>query len=810
LAPKPGAERSAAPDPAAQIVRPDLQPRNAYWQVFPSDVRTVKIDSHGQPWLELDGQASASQIKAQVEHSFASRTHWLKSAQILLFDSTGRIWLIAGPKLLLAFDPATSRWLERRALPETPAQTESGEHDFCGPAIEDAAGRIYVGDRSGCHVFDHGSWSYQPFYEANVLVFGPSHRFDVPHLVRDDRGRIFAWTIWGADGCAGTLGFWVHEGARWHQASTGRMSAVVPLREGHVLLCPESGNVSVARVDFDDSTDLDQLRKDTELLGSRDFRERRDAERRVLDLGPHVLPELRKSLSTAASPEQRNRLERIIDVLEEAPQQPRINDFALANARMAGYDNHGNAVLWADTVGPDGRAGRTAAWLITPDARVLPAPEPMTDWAPHSLLTDSHGRLFMARYQKGLGMLQDGNLTALSDDTDVPFDEILGQDAAGRIYVRNKWHVAAVNLDVADTRPALPVTVFELSNSRAAACQDSTGKIVAKLSGAEHPFLSIYDKGQFVDFPIPPGSAWISDVAYLQPLKDGALVAQEQPGGDVFFFGGKSWTAFRSFHALVEARHVVLRRLIDNRRTGVDSYAGLRVDARGSIWCMQWDHIDAYDGKAWQSFTAGTGRGLASRAILFCLPLANGKVVLSDGGDAVLAHTGASEIAASALSIGRAGSAPSTPGGLRIDSRGRAWLPRNQDSAVLISADRAQTIDQTGFPRLEDSAGRIWFVDPGARQLVILSANGARAFIRDDALSEDSTIVQEKTTSWWLNTRSGLRHLATDTAGNIAEQGDYFEKGIPKGPCNGMWIDPDHNLWFSGSGRLYLIRFPKL
>jgi hypothetical protein len=442
---------------------------------------------------------------------------------------------------------------------------------------------------------------------------------------------------------------------------------------------------------------------------------------------------------------------------------------------------------------------------MTPDARVLPAPEPITEWAPHSLLTDAHGRLFMARYQKGLGMLDLGQFTQLSDETDIPFDEILGQDAAGRVYVRNKWHVGAINLDVPDTRRALPVAAFELSSSRAAACQDSTGKIVAKLSGAEHPFLSMFENGQFVDLPIPQGSAWISDVAYLQPLKDGALVAQEQPGSDVFFFDGKSWGAFRSFRALVELKYETLTRLIDNGRTGVDSYAGLRVDSHKNIWCMQWDHVDTYDGKAWQSFAPGAGRGLVSRAILYCLPLANGSVLLSDSAQVISARMTPQGIDATVLLNGRGGPFAYSVTGMRIDADGRAWLPRTDDAAIVISDDRAKIVEKTGIPRFQDAQGRIWFVDPAARQLVILYRNGARALVHDDALSEDSTIAQESPNSVWVNTRSGLRHLLSDEVASFTADGDYFEKAIPKGACNGMWIDRNHNLWFSGSGRLYRI-----
>ena len=87
------------------------------------------------------------------------------------------------------------------------------------------------------------------------------------------------------------------------------------------------------------------------------------------------------------------------------------------------------------------------------------------------------------------------------------------------MYVRNRWHLAAVNLDVPDTRRTLPVTITELSASRSAACQDSKGQTVAKLSGADHPFLSIYRNGKFADIPVPSGGAWVADLAYLQPVR---------------------------------------------------------------------------------------------------------------------------------------------------------------------------------------------------------------------------------------------------------------------------------------------------
>src|SRR5258708_2352304 len=92
------------------------------------------------------------------------------------------------------------------------------------------------------------------------------------------------------------------------------------------------------------------------------------------------------------------------------------------------------------------------------------------------------------------------------------------------------------------------------------------------------------------------------------------------------------------------------------------------------------------------------------------------------------------------------------------------------------------------MPRLEDTAGRIWFVNLQKHQIVVRDANGTLTSISEDALSEDSTVVEEKAGSYWVNTRSGLRHMLADPrGGNLSVEGDYYEKGLPKGACNGMW-----------------------
>ena len=90
------------------------------------------------------------------------------------------------------------------------------------------------------------------------------------------------------------------------------------------------------------------------------------------------------------------------------------------------------------------------------------------------------------------------------------------------------------------------------------------------------------------------------------------MVAQEQPGGDVFYFDGHTWSVHRSFRAAVEKRYTDLVRQIDNSHSGVNTYASLRIDSRKNVWCVQWDHVDVYDGKQWQTYAVTGERGLAT------------------------------------------------------------------------------------------------------------------------------------------------------------------------------------------------------
>jgi hypothetical protein len=249
--------------------------------------------------------------------------------------------------------------------------------------------------------------------------------------------------------------------------------------------------------------------------------------------------------------------------------------------------------------------------------------------------------------------------------------------------------------------------------------------------------------------------------------------------------------------------------MIDNRRFGVESYVSFRTDSTGNIWCVQWDHVDVYDGSRWQTLS-GIGEAAAlTRPILCCTPQPqDGGMVISDGASTVIARLGPAGIRTMALKDAKIGRVPAGGLGARVDATGRVWLPRTDDSATMIQGDVVKTKEGTGQPRFEDSGGRLWFLNPLKREWIVMNGDGVSVGVSDDAISEDSTIAEENASSFWMNTRGGLRHIIGDAAGRLHVEGDYYEKGMPKGPCNVMWVDASRVLWLSGAGRLYRIELP--
>lgn len=799
--------------------REDLAPQPGQWQIYPSSVAQVAIDRAGRAWFMLDVMAYAPQVKNEVEQACHLKAPWAH-ARIELFDSHGRVWLRTVDSVLLAYDMSTGEWLERHADTSGPGWPQGWYSQMLGPVVEDAHGRVLAADSRGVHVLEGGKWSYQPLYSLNFAKkqFVDSRAFfATPQFAEDPAGRrMYVWTRW--TGSAGTLGFWVFQDGTWRQSDTdvgsmpGRLKAVVPLANDRVLLIPEKGPVEVRRIYADGVADAAAIDADIRLLDAADYRARRDAQRRLLDMGPAELPRLMDALRGTLGPEARSRLESVVRVLQGPLREPRLDGYVLTDCSPFGRDGEANQIVFATSAATeDGPAIANRAWLITPRGRVLPAPAELTEWTPSDLFADSHGRLFAAVHRNGMGVSQKGLPGRIVDFQDA-FERFFGEDRGGRIYARTRTLTVAMRPDAPDVRRGLAVTRFDLARTSPAICQDSEGHTVAAL-GADGQPISRFERGRWTDLPDPKDMAVPNELTCIQPLRAGGFIVADV-AGNCSFFDGDHWSRYRTFRALVEQNYRALLTRIDNRSVGFGCRQYVRSDARGNIWCCDWDHVGIYDGTRWIEWRPPAGRGNdATRHILCCFPFTAGRRMILGG--TMVSMTARAE-------PGRVQSddPPELPAAfgtnddwstLHVDSRGSAMVADINGNTTRLAGAENEVLAKVGVPRLEDSAGRVWFVKVRERKLVLVTPDGHRQEFADDAIFEHSTFVEEQPGSYWMSTNRGLLHLvaAEGKTPAIRREGGYYEKNVPSVTYTGMWLDPERNLWISNGGdRLYRVELP--
>jgi hypothetical protein len=798
--------------------RPDLLPKPGRWQAYPSDVGNVAIDRNGRAWFMLRKFDSVERVQQQVEEGFDSKAPSVMG-RIFLFDSTGRIWLSPRPNELMGYDPTSRQWITRQTI----TTVRGGQprltalHTLCGPAVEDSAGRLFFGEGSGCHVFDHGVWTFQPFYDRNLqkgIFEGSDAKFEPPVFAPDPSGdRLYVWTPWTYGN--GTLGFWIFERGTWRQTDTdagwmsGRISAVVPLEHHRAVICPEFSPVYIETIPAPGEPQTDRLEQDIELLAAESYADRRDAQRRLTERGPQTIPKYKEALATAVSPEIRVRLRQIIKFLEQSTAGPRVDGYQLKDVRLWGHDAKGNAVLFAEkAITPEGKSVPKSAWLISPQGDVRPAPKPITEWAPHVIFPDPHGDLYMIHHSR-FGVLSGGNPVDISQQSDGIFESIDGEGADGRLYVRTRTQTFAFDPGGRDLRRALPVEAYE---KVAAFCQDCDGFTVAALGGRDHALLSRFRNGQWEELPAAPALGPLPRVMYLQPLRGGGFAVRDASTGAFLLFDGTKWSRYPDFHALAENNRQWLLDAIDNKSRGLESGIQLRVDAFKNIWCVDWEKVDIFDGNKWTQWRPPPNQFLQAGHVFRCIPfLSDRQMIICNESSRVAAR-----MEGGVLHVD-----PPLPMRAQMegndnrvepnaDSRGQIVYGDGFGAALIYDGANSRILKDVGMPRFADSLGRVWFVNARQKELIIQPPTGPKTLFSDDAISTQSTLVEARPGSYWMTTVRGLRHIL-QTPGNpptLAAEGDYYEKGIPGGSILGMWIDPEHNLWIPNGPQLNRVELP--
>jgi streptogramin lyase len=826
--------------------REDLLPRRVRWQTFPPDVRRVTVAPDGKPWFEIEGPVARAALRRQVERAVKLPAPWVRGASILLLDSKGRLWLRPDDEtsVLLGYDPRAGTWLERCVAPARDRAGYDEKHPdlppvtFTTSAHESKGGRLYFSDRLGVHVFAAGKWSYQHLYRLNLersLYYSSSTggAFDDPRFAEDGRGRVYVWTRWGRYGRSGTVGFFVHDGAEWtHRLlavvpdkaeprpkggpGPNHLSDVIPLTGNRVVACPEFSPAFTASAGGNLKGEaLKQIHKEVALLGHGRFAIREAATRRLALLDPaDALPLLGAELRRQKDEETRARLRRLVAAAERALRRPEVDGHQLTSTRVHGFDRRGNAWLWADRCSrAGGKEERGVFKLITREGKVLGAPPAARGWYPDSMFTDRRGRVYFARYREGCVRFDGDRAVAVTDATQFCLRYVLGEDRDGRLYLTDERRVYAFLDGAPEARAALPTTINEVTTGEQDVTVDSLGRVWALVFPSEKPgpaAMSCFVNGAWARVPLPGAPERVQQLRLFLPLKEGCLVAQEAYSRRAYFHDGKGWREYPSLKRLVEVEHRRLVRLIDHRCWGIENSAKLRVDGAGRIWVVEWMEGAVWDGKGWLDLKGplnAVSPGGTFEVFDALLPLPGGKGMLTSSRltrkQYVLSvEGGAVKVKPLALPGGRGiENDTRTRAGLWVDARGRVWIPRDGESCVRIDADGPRLLRGTGYPRFEDSRGRVWFHNPYERKLVVLGPKGERGELTDESLSA-ATVAEDAGGTLWVATERGLLSLRARAAGKglAVERGKLYEKGAPVGVCLLLAVDRDGNLWFYGYG----------
>jgi sugar lactone lactonase YvrE len=691
-------------------------------------------------------------------------------------------------------------------------------HVFTGPAYESRSGRLYFPDRTGVHVLDGDVWSYQHLYLENIekeIYFDDVKAFHEPEFTEDSEGRVYVWSSWGQYGLSGTIGFFIHDGEEWKHVQSPTygeqdwLRSVIPLVDGGVLLCPQSGQAYVRFTGKPGNSQEALIKTDIALLGASKGEERKKAYKRL----QKALPQARPILSEMLKLEVNGVIvSQLIELLSMS-----LDGYTLVSARCFCRDAEGNYLVRADTGRePSGETVKGGWYCISPDGHVSRAPAGMHGWNPDSTFLDSKGRLYFAEYEKGCVMFVDGKVAPVTEMNQTTYNSILGEDKDGRLYLSSGPVVAAFNPGNADTRLGLKTEAYDVIRSEISVSRDSHGRIWAKLAGSGHPFLSVFDKGKWMDWVSPDGNA-IDRISFFQPLKNGRLIVSTQQQGRTYFFDGSQWSSYNTLRACIESRFRKLVETIDNLTPCRSNSIILRLDADGKIWVAEGRQCAVYNGIRWIDVAESLNRVHPHfDTIEHCMPVDGGRKMLVSNGDVhyfVRIREGNIELERFALLPDNGMvSTITTRAGLWLDSQDRVWLPFIHDS-LLVNEGGVETMTNTGYPRFEDSGGCIWFLDPYSKRISVIGPEGSRGVLLEDSLYDMSAIVEHNNT-FWIGTMHGLLHVAKEKTGDGYKLKvlAHYKKDVPNQECLQMFVDHEDYLWFFGMGspnfRLYRVRLP--
>jgi hypothetical protein len=729
---------------------------------LPERVRGVWVDPDGRAWLKVEaGSDPVAEMRDSMERAVSGRQggqgRVIRGGLPVLRDSRGRVWVVgyaSGGRYVVGYDG--KQWYERRAAdPAPPGATQWGWMNE--QAWEDAAGNvIFVGSDPARGVGVHrltadGRWEYQNLVAAADLR-AAEHRFldgELLYAVRQPGGRM---TLCGSRPLsgAGELRAVHFDGARWAVIAPGvcrsdvhSVSAAFALADGSVGSICSAGRLWTH---WPASTPLDDRAVATLVgrLDAADAGARDRATNELVALGAKVRGRLEAALDEGLTPEATVRVRAVLASIAATERHGMGvlygGRFTFGRCEVVNRARDGRTTLLArDVEDLSARRRHEAALLVVgADGAWDVRPVPIRQWrtagwsrAPQDCFEDRAGRLYV---EPGLRTNAKGELERVTD-LGVAADRVLGEDAAGRLYVRGRGGLFVLDEAAPAARPDLPVARHEMLGFGGF---PGDGTAVGLYVGKARPALSRFRGGRWEGVPEVAGRG---EVSVFFPLAAGAAVVRFGVGEACLFDG----TAVHEADGLWPLVRDNAARLAKLAGRGIEPTDGTRlaVDDRGHLSFSRVEYESAagdpvaqrlanrlmhYDGARWRDAWAETG---------WKPPVTDAVVALADGGRTMLVRMiPAGELRRIWFDGERLrGEAVPAPAGFAIvtpdlvaspaaGTAGRVWM--TSGTWVFAYADgRVTEWPSEGRPMFADSRGRLWTENWGANPIRVQDASGA-------------------------------------------------------------------------------------
>jgi hypothetical protein len=398
-----GGGGAPAKDPLA-----GLQIREVRWQMLPPEIEMACIGPDQRTWLVTtapEKMPDVAAIKAEIATQWARPLPILHGARPALFEKSGRAWFISrDAKTLLAYNG--KEWIEQAAHPSAsrpqPALRGPGAAMFVSGFIGNLPGHGRVAsvpvnldlgkylifpESSGFSTFDGKAFSFlpmSPVNATNVLQLLPERSATgetgtaigfQSRPVKLMRFRAGEWSAVPVPGPAGSAGVsWLaldHDG-----------SAIIQRQVG--------GALKVHLTDPDSGTFEKVFYAHLNKIDNADSKVADDAAQAIADMGPAVVPLVRKILANVVDPGAEVRLRRVLDQLSVEPETSgrggrvgpargggrgvagttplKIGDLDLTGAQAAVfYDPSGMLLVSARNIPPEVAPETSGMFLCLPD-----------------------------------------------------------------------------------------------------------------------------------------------------------------------------------------------------------------------------------------------------------------------------------------------------------------------------------------------------------------------------------------------------------------------------------------------------------